>query len=272
MNPLYKYDDTHSYYDVMIRPLVIALRSAMQKENKQVLVNFALQGEMNRMLMNHPLKWLKLANIVRCMLPKRGSKVGVSVNFNKLCGYDVCDPNVMKTLPSIQRLFSSVDFIGMSSYPSMSAPDDPSRFANGIKSLSEEFKGLGMNLSKLQQNGISLHFSEFGIGGATCSGNGNPASTGIQATPCPWFGMFGTFDPDTNPWRTQSMYDFQTFYFSQLIEWVKGGTDPRYPVDVVYLWNVASWDVAGIYHDSFSSNGTYKNKDAMGLIKKYNDF
>jgi hypothetical protein len=272
MNPLAKYDGTYSYYDIMIKPLVYSLKRAMEDTIVKP-VNFALQGEMNQMLISYPLKWLKLVKIVRCMLPTN-SKVGVSVNFNKLCGFSYCSNQHRYSTQSIQKLFTSIDFLGMSSYPSMSNTNELKNlnsFANGLRTLAGEFKVFNIDLTTFKQRNIALHFSEFGIGGSSCTGNGFPARDGNQALPCPWFGIFGVYNPQTNPWETNEMKTFQDYYYQQLIRWISNGSDPILPIEAVYVWNVASWDVAGIYKDSTTINGTYQNPAVIKKIKAYND-
>lgn len=271
MNPLYKYDGTYSYYDIMIKPLTFALKTAMTA-TQEIPVHFSLQGEMNQMLISHPLKWTRLVKIVRCMLPS-GSKVGVSVNFNKLCGFNDCSSTGSYNTTNVQTLFTSIDFLGMSSYPSISSMTElqnPRSFANGLKTLAWEFKVFNIDLTTFKDKNIALHLSEFGIGGSSCAGNGFPAQTGDQALPCPWFGVFGVYNPRTNPWETQEMKSFQDYYYTQLIKWLSNGSDPELPIEAIYIWNVASWDVAGIYKDSTSTLGTYQNPSVVKKIKAYN--
>jgi hypothetical protein len=84
---------------------------------------------------------------------------------------------------------------------------------------------------------------------------------------CPWFGIHGPFQRETNPWQSAVMKKFQTYYYQQLSRWVEGGTDRIFPIDAIYIWNVASWDVAGIYKDSSSVNGTYRNEAVVQILK-----
>jgi hypothetical protein len=273
MNPLEKYSGKSSYYSAMIQPLLHAFFTATNNKKTSINLNFALQGEMNRMLMYHPKQWLKLARFVRCFLPTKKSKVGVSVNFNKLCGMKECS-DVLNELDllAISNLFYGVDFVGMSSYSSMTDFKDTSNFANGISVLTDEFRLLEIDLKNYSGKGIDIHFSEFGIGGASCAGNNFIAKTSKEALPCPWFGIHGKFDEMTNPWRTKLMNTFQADYYAQFIRWVATETDNLvYPVKEIYIWNVASWDVTGIYKDSSNENGTYQNKKVVDMLKSYNN-
>ncbi|NBP59479.1 hypothetical protein EBU71_23565, partial [bacterium] len=271
MNPLRKYDGTYSYYDVMIKPLVMAIRDAT-KTTDLVKIYFSLEGEMNLMLISFPEKWLKLIKTVKCMLSKN-TKVGVSVNFNKLCGYNFCDEKSLQNFDiiAIKNLFTSIDFLGMSSYPSVTNLSNLNSFQNGIHSLSDELSYFDINIKTLRDTGIEIHFSEFGIGGATCAGNGYPAINPLDAMQCPYFGVFGSYDISTDPWNEPHMKRFQTIYYTQFVRWIANGTGPDYIVDEVFLWNVASWDVTGIYHDSSTLSGTYRNDDVSTIIKNFND-
>lgn len=274
MNPLKKYSNKTSYYRAMIHPLLHSVNVAVRKTRTttSTQVNFSLQGEMNRMLMDYPLKWLKMANVVRCLLPNDKSKVGVSVNFNRLCGNRDCSPYLKELkILDIQQMFKGMDFVGMSSYPSMSEIDNVLNFANGVRTLAKEFLIVGVDISKFPTQGISLHFSEFGIGGASCDGNNFVATTPEKAMLCPWFGVHGPFQRETNPWQSAAMKKFQTYYYQQLSRWVEDGTDKTFPIDAIYIWNVASWDVAGIYKDSSSVNGTYRNEAVVEILKNLSE-
>ena len=271
MNPLARYDGVYSYYDIMINPIVVAL-SKVYTNNPNINIYLALEGEMNLMLISYPDKWLKMLNVIRCMLPS-GSKVGVSVNFNKLCGMNYCDQNKIKqyNIPAIQNLFTSIDFLGMSSYPSINNIQNLQEFQNGVFALSDEFKLFGLDISQFPDNGIEIHFSEFGIGGSTCAGNEFPATNISHITQCPYFGVFGPYSLKTDPWKSSQMKGFQIYYYKQLSRWVSQGTGPTFKVNAIYLWNVASWDVTGIYHESSSVEGSYRNYDVVSLLKSFND-
>lgn len=269
MNPLRKYDGVYSYYDIIIKPLVLALDTATSSV-PNVKVYMSMQGEMNLMLWLYPMDWLRMAKSVKCMLPA-GAKTGVSVNFNKLCG-DYCNQNILSklNLTNVHTLLTSVDFLGMSSYPITSVNPQPAEFQNAILSLSDEFKSLGVDLQSLSQpGGLELHFSEFGNGGAACSGG--PAATPQSAVECPYFGVFSDFDPTRNPWATPAMQSFITNWYQQAIKWAAAGTGPTYKIKNVYIWNVASWDVTGIYHTDIDSTGAYRVPGVVTALKNWND-
>ena len=269
MNPLKKYDGKYSYYDIMVQPIAIALNTAV-KNTHTVHTYMALQGEMNIMLWKYPSEWLRIATAIKKLLPS-GAKTGVSVNFNKLCG-DICTPQIVKTfkLLSVSNLLHSIDFLGMSSYPKTSIIPKPKEFENSITILANEFKTLGIDLMLLLHNeNIELHFSEFGNGGSSCSNI--PTHSPIHVVDCPYYGVIGGYNAQTNPWKTLVMNQFITRYYRQLVKWVAGGTGPIYKVKAIYIWNVASWDVTCIYHSDIDKYGGYRVNGVVNALKNWND-
>jgi hypothetical protein len=273
MNPLRKYDGDFSYYDIIIRPVVNAINAVISgvPPGKRVHIYMSMQGEMNFMLWKFPTEWHRMMNIIRRSLPT-GAKVGISVNFNKLCGLSFCTPDIVSTLniSSIKLLLASIDFLGMSSYPSVSPQPKPTDFQRDVVTLANEFKKLGINLQNLlRAPHKELHFSEFGIGGATCTHQ--PATSASEAVKCPYYGIFGDYKASTDPWRNVTMRRFISDYYKAAVKWAAMGTGPTFNVSHIYMWNVASWDVTGIYHTDTNAQGSYKVGDVVTTLKKWND-
>ena len=44
----------------------------------------------------------------------------------------------------------------------------------------------------------------------------------------------------------------------------------EYRVDGIFLWNDASWDVQGIYPESSSGDGSYRDPVVVAMIEKHN--
>ena len=44
----------------------------------------------------------------------------------------------------------------------------------------------------------------------------------------------------------------------------------QYPVHAVFIWNLASWDVQGVYPESTTPEGSYKDAKVAGLIRRHN--
>lgn len=69
-----------------------------------------------------------------------------------------------------QALYNATDFIGISSYPSVSAlTPSPWDLEGPMRQYETELALFGVNLKNLLVNrSIPLHWSEFGIGGELC--------------------------------------------------------------------------------------------------------
>ena len=124
IDPLKKYGG-YSYHDIMIKPIADALAAAMAPNTK---VWFALQGEMSAMVTKYPKQHHALLGHVKDLLtakaPERWAnvRVGVSTNFNKLCGMEMCQAGDAKNpavydAAALRDLYNATDFIGMSAYP-----------------------------------------------------------------------------------------------------------------------------------------------------------
>jgi hypothetical protein len=269
MNPLQRYGGKYSYYDIMIKPMVDALKGAIGN-NKNIHIYFSMQGEMNLMLWKYPVEWLRMAKAVKFMLPNN-AKTGISVNFNKLCGNEYCNNKNVQNVANSQKLVKSVDFIGLSAYPSVPVTVHGDDFLNSANALANEFKSLGVDLRQVARSGVEIVFSEFGIGGANCQKK--PARIPKDAVSCPFYGVFGTYKGVNDPWKSPVMKNFIKMYYGNLVKWAKAGTGSgnNFKISQIYIWNVASWDVTGIYHDSYSRDGSYKSQDVVNILKNWND-
>ena len=57
-------------------------------------------------------------------------------------------------IPAITRLFDETDFVGMSSYPSLSPRFKPDQLENALWQFAREIKYFGVNLEKVRCNCI----------------------------------------------------------------------------------------------------------------------
>jgi hypothetical protein len=269
LNPFGRYSGSFSYFDIMIQPLARALRRVSTSRTK---IYFSVQGEMNKMVVTYPKEMLQTLKQAKLIIGNRPIvKGGISLNFNKLCGMNACDPTKIN-VKELQNLFQQIDFMGMSSYPSTNAFPRPYEFSGAIKSLAEELLMVGVDLRKwLKQDKHELHFSEFGIGGGTCESGNCVANTFKDATNTPYYGIFGDYKRGTDPWIRPQMGAMLTNYYKQLIKWANEVPKYEFPVSSVFLWNVASWDITGIYHTDTTTEGTYKQPYISFLIKQWNN-
>lgn len=275
MNPLAVYAN-YSYYDVMVKPIAQALNQAAMTTTQAYM---SMQGEMNLMVMTYPYEFLQMARASKCViagstLPVDNVKVGVSLNYNKLFGMDYANTDYAATvdLQAIHNLFYGVDFLGMSSYPNTDAVPLPAQFSNAISPLASELSFVGINLGDLlAAPGHELHFSEAGVGGGICNEGNCPAKTFAEAVQTPYFGIFGEFNPATNPWGTPEMQSALTTYYKQFVIWATEEMTYQYPVSAVFLWTVSSWDVCSIYHSDSNTLGTYRIDAICTMLQNWND-
>lgn len=289
-DPFKKYGEW-SYMDIMITPLVEALRGAITDATK---VWFSLQGEMSATVMYHPQQYIRMMDVVRANLLKDrpdswapSLKIGLQMNYNKLCACveeDAIHPDFESSLakiihhfdlPAIKRVFQATEFIGMSSYPSLSPGFRESDLENALWQFARELKFFGVSLEKLTMvAGKELHWTEYGVGGGMCQSGNCIAKTAAQAAHYPYFGIWGPYREDTDPWQLNSMEVSQPrkylwYFYNQTAHYL-ANQRYRYRVDGCFLWSTGSWDVLAIYPESTSSDGSYFDPTVNDIIKKHN--
>ncbi|CAL8461829.1 g1360 [Coccomyxa elongata] len=291
-DPMKKYGN-YSYTDIMLNPLADALAQSATSSTK---IYFAMQGEMSATVFYFPGSYVKLLPVLRRRL-SAGSvsssniKLGVSTNFDKLCGcvlQDMVDPSQylqqfpaafapLKSsfdLTSLSTLYSSVDFIGISAYPSLT----PNFTTNQIESATQQFdlevKEFGINLKDLIFNkGKELFWNEYGVGGGSSQDGNTPAKTAAQAAATPFFGVFGAYTRARDPWQTPEVRNYNHYFYRKTLEYLdsRGScTGCQYRVDGVFIWNDASWDVQAVYPESTTSEGSYRDTYLVNLFNQHN--
>lgn len=103
---------------------------------------------------------------------------------------------------------------------------------------------------------------------------GSPA----QLAKVPYFGVYGTYNKSTDPWElwrpetddVPNRAFLRQFWGRASVFFSKAGTW-YYPVDAVFIWNLASWDIQGIYPESSSADGSYRDAKVCALIKQHNE-
>jgi hypothetical protein len=86
----------------------------------------------------------------------------------------------------------------------------------------------------------------------------------------PWAGVAGFYSPSTNPWQIGSLQAFRTEFYSRALEWLATPSIKTYAVCDVFVWGMASWDLFGIYPDSSTAQGTYRDADMVRKIARHN--
>eukprot|EP01025_Chloroclados_australasicus_P033446 TRINITY_DN3411_c0_g1_i2.p2 TRINITY_DN3411_c0_g1~~TRINITY_DN3411_c0_g1_i2.p2 ORF type:complete len:362 (-),score=59.47 TRINITY_DN3411_c0_g1_i2:442-1527(-) len=307
-DPLVPYGN-YSYADIMLYPLADALSSVLTPSTK---VWFGLQGEMGATVMYNPRRYTLLFDILKTRILENSAaapdnvKMGLGVNFNKLCAcvlMDLVDPTlylqqfpaaiapILHTfdLEGIQEMFGSADFIAISSYASLKPDFKTPELQSAMYQFDEELKVFNVSIRELfENNGLEFHFAEYGIGGGTAQRGFKKAANEAEVAEFPFFGIYGAYNNQTDPW---SMWSDQLtparrylhYFYNKTVEMLSADitvnytasnsqyrTEYVYPVDGLYIWNLASWDVQAIYPDSTTQDGSYRDEYVAQLIRNHN--
>jgi hypothetical protein len=97
-----------------------------------------------------------------------------------------------------------------------------------------------------------------------------PAVSARMVGKQPWAGVAGFYSPSTNPWQIPSLQAYRTEFYSKALEWLATPAVKTYAVCDVFVWGMASWDLFGIYPDSSTAQGTYRDADMVRKIARHN--
>lgn len=299
-DPMMPYQQ-HSYMDVMLQPLANALKGVMSSQTK---LWFALQGGMGASLFRHPQSYLKAMQMLKddlsMAVPEAAQphiKFGISSNYNKLCGCTLLDvaepedylsqfeagfPAIKNTfnISSIQAVFKSVDFIGVSSAVGLKPGFVPADLEHAVDFFDRELSYFSINLSQLMTGShIQLHWYDFGVGGGGGVGavKSVPARDATQAAKFPFVGMSGSYRQSSDPWMLYSIdtikspvREYASFFYEQATEYLWKQHEYKYPVDVAFLKNIGSWDIQGVHPESASVEGSYYFQSVVDVIQHHN--
>lgn len=280
INPLQKYGGM-SYAEFVLKPLADVMAATLREKTK---VWFALQGEMSAMVTAFPREHTKLLPYIKQVVlgdhPDWADnvRVGVSTNFNKLCGMEMCQVADGKRLDAagVRELYSSVDFIGISAYPRYKGK--MTDMEDSTQMFDQELKVFGVDLAKLVNvDKKEFVFNEFGIGGGASVSGDQPARTVQQASDGPFFGVYGPYTRKLDPWRLflpvnvlvgtrEYLYD----WFGAASIWLAKKGGPTWRVDHVFMWNLNSWDLQGIHMESTTKEGSYRDETVYKIIRSHN--
>lgn len=251
---------------------------------------------MSATLMRFTSDWASLIPTVKSIIgiTYADVKVGVGLNFNALDAVEGVTPNpttgflgaifgggstTAVNTPAIQSanvndlLSNRIDFVGVSAYsPYSGAGFSLNEFQNAAFNVGDALASLanGVSLVSLVQSGkLELHYSEFGIGGGV---NGNPQIS-PNADMCakqPWAGIAGSYSTSMDPWQQGYLATFRDSFYSKAMDWLSSPGSGTYEVKEVFVWCMASWDVFGIYPDSSSGSGSYRDLNIVKKIAAYN--
>ena len=259
-----------SYAEIMVYPLARALSAAMRPSTK---VYFALQGEMGLTVFLHASSYLELADEVRRLLVQ-GRKaddgrvqVGLSLNFSGAAGR--VRPSDLEDLNPLRNLFESVDFVGLSAYHGGFPYPRVEQFDTTIDNFASELAAFGIDLAGLTRRGVTVHFSEFGIGGGTRPhGCGELKATNRNdAARWPYWGIGGAYSRDRDPWVGDVKAFRRDYYVAAVRHFAGLG---RWHVDKTFLWNIGSWDSQGLHPLSTNAEGSFSDDFIIDLLGEHN--
>ncbi len=262
-------DPSRSYYCALLKPVAEALAASLDQDSA---VYFALQGEMGATVFAYPDSYRLMSKELKRIIqsgpnvkdPKK-VEVGLSLNFNRVSG-ELFRFDQSK----VKQLFDSkvIDFIGLSSYGEISFKPYPTEFENTINTFAGELDYFGISLQQLMDEGVELHFSEFGPGGGNI--NGQKSGSAWSAASSPWGGVHGPFATATNPWSQSDLKAFQEDFYCAGLHYLEGGFGRKWKISHAFIWNLTSWDVQAVYPFSISADGSYRNETIATWIREYN--
>jgi hypothetical protein len=262
-----------SYYCGMLVPLANAIK---RTRKSKFPVYFSAQGEMGATVFANPAECSLALELIRTILDPSGEdlkiKMGISLNFNKIYGNF---PTRYVSTIEFKRLLRNLDFLGTSAYASFTLEKDGTlpyiQFDQVFNSVNHELARIETNL-KTAGSHLELIFSEVGIGGS--SDGVNPATSALEALSAPWAGVHGTFNPTKNPWAHPDVVEGARRFYCALGLYLSSKTLPAraWKVHRAFIWNLASWDIQGLYPtSSVPKLGSYLIPEMALALKTYNE-
>ena len=295
LNPVLDYED-FSYMEVMLTPLAHALNGAI---NNKTQVWVALQGQMGMSLFKYPMEYLQALGTMHYALHAGlpGDRpnllhIGVSLNFHNLCGCILMDvanpaeyselfPDAFKAVKHtfdfevLHALFDRLDFISVAGLAPLSPDFSPGDLQITLQLFATELSEFGMSLHHMLSNqGLALHWVDFGIGGFTI--DGQPAVTAAEAAESSSSGVSGSYSQASDPGRLDShmsespVRHFLSYFYNNTAEYLWKQHEHQYQVDAACLYNFGSWDVQAIHPDSTSLEGSYYFESVTTVIRYHN--
>ncbi|EFJ48011.1 hypothetical protein VOLCADRAFT_91598 [Volvox carteri f. nagariensis] len=175
-------------------------------------------------------------------------------------------------LRALQDLFEKIDFLGISAYAAL---DDPNFPMTALQNAAFTFFGemrndVGLDAAAiLRRRRIDLHYSEFGMGGGASPLGTVPARSPEQAARMPFYGIIKTHMQTCRRFPRQ-MKSFLHSFFRKTMDWLAQGGGPTYFVSHCFLWGMGSWDVLGIYPESTTPQGSYRDATVVQAVQTHN--
>jgi hypothetical protein len=284
-NPQQKYNGW-SFWDAIGAPTAKAIRDANYKKRD---VYYAMQAEMGATLFYYPVQWRNVMGQIKNAISAKGTpkskvKVGVNINWEKICGcpselifssnyYNDLKNNWWKVqsavnIGEVQKLFRAVNFIGVSAYAGLPRYPNINDLETSLKKVDQELALFGMSLKGL---GKEIIYSEYGLGGGQTGDYKTPAASSWVVAASPYWGVDGMYSSSMDPWRNDDNRQFMRQYYQLTTEYAKRG-GVQYPINAIFLWNIISYDVQGIHYTSSSNEGSYRDNTVTAMITSHNQW
>lgn len=256
-DPLGKYGG-YSYDEILTLPLAELIQTMARPDTA---VEFSLQGEMGATLAHYPGSHEKLVALTKQRLAGlKNLSVGVNVNYSAVLGWGAKLSAEMR--PRVQKLFDTVDFVGISAYHEVMIPIESDDFRFSHEMARDELAQLGI----VFPTGKRSRISEIGMGGGNLSDDGKtPGKTLEEVAQALWSGIRGPYTAALDPFRLPAMKQFRRDFFRQLLEYLKN-PPPEFNLRSAYLWNSDSWDVQGLY----PATRGYQDSVVVEAIRRHN--
>ena len=216
--------------------------------------------------------------------PYNAIKVGVNINWEKICGCPArlifstdyfgqisSNPSIVKNevnVPDVQRLFRSVQWIGISAYaglPQYLTLDD---LQTSMRKVDQELGVYGLSLRGL---GKEIILSEYGLGGGMSGDYKTPAESSANVAASPYWGVDGAYEASRDPWNRADNRAYMQRFYDLTVQFAKQGGGSQYPITGIFLWNIVSYDVLGVHYWSSGSSGSYRDGRVADAIRNYNN-
>jgi hypothetical protein len=233
------------------------------------------QGEMGATVFAFPGKHGQLVRILRQIIlgvtSEEGAqdslvRTGVNLNFNETFGL-IPPKNVDPK--GVQFLLGGSTYLGISAYAPLRRDQGeirPWRFNQNFEMFNRELLQLGINLRWYKN--LELHLSEVGLGG---SPDGEaPAKNDLEALGTPYYGIHGPYEVDRDPWQSPALKKTRFDYHCALLNYLAKPSLQSWSIKHAFLWNLASWDVQGLYPSSSGPTGSYADSKIANMIGLYN--
>lgn len=92
------------------------------------------------------------------------------------------------------------------------------------------------------------------------------ASNPAWAAKQPWAGIAGNYDASRDPWKRGDLAGFRREFYQKTMQWLSSPGMKTYPVNEVFVWGMASWDMFGVYRESMY----YRDQSVVQEAAAYN--